>query len=135
MSLDREAITNGHGGSRHSKEREEHQVDSTGIERDLRELIRRGPSEQEAAAVLGALRLFELGLLARQIGATGLSAAVPAPTTPTEDWLTPAEAATRLRRTRAWVYRQARRWSFVTRPSRRTLLISERGLTGWLQRH
>jgi hypothetical protein len=135
MSLEREAITNGHGGSQHSKEREEHQADSTGIERDLQELIRRGPSEQEAVAVLGALRLFELGLLARQIGASGPPAAASAPAAPAEDWLTPAEAATRLRRTRAWVYRQAQRWNFVCRPSRRTLLISERGLTGWLQRH
>lgn len=135
MSLDREAITNGHGGSRHSQEREEHQTDSTGIERGLKELIRRGPSEQEAAAVLGALRLFELGLLARQIGTSAAGPPAPEPPQPVDGWLTPAEAAERLRHTRAWVYRQARRWNFVSRPSRRTLLISERGLTAWLRHH
>lgn len=135
MSLDREAITNGHGGLRKIRTSGERAAPPRGIEHELRELMQRGPTEQEAAEVLGAFRLFELALLARQIA----GAEPPTPeqaTAPTvEDWLTPLEAAKRLRRTRAWVYRQAQRWSFVSRPSRKTLLISERGLSAWLHRH
>jgi hypothetical protein len=52
-----------------------------------------------------------------------------------ERWLTAVEVAAQVRRTRAWVYRQAKSWSFVTRPSRKTLLISEHGLNRWLERH
>lgn len=52
-----------------------------------------------------------------------------------EGWLTADEVAIQLRRTRAWVYRQAKSWGFVTRPSRKTLLISRRGLNRWLERH
>jgi hypothetical protein len=87
----------------------------------------------EATEILGLLRTIELTLLARQI-----QSLMPArPTTaadPEDRWLTPDEVAARLKRTRAWVYRQAQRWSFAKRPSRKTLLISERSLTRWLER-
>jgi hypothetical protein len=52
-----------------------------------------------------------------------------------ERWLTAAEVSLQLRRTRAWVYKRAKSWSFVTRPSRKTLLISQQGLNRWLERH
>jgi len=52
-----------------------------------------------------------------------------------QSWLTPGQVAERLHRTRQWVYKQSKRWTFVTRPSRKTLLISEQGLDRWLKRH
>jgi hypothetical protein len=65
----------------------------------------------------------------------GMSSNARAQVSVSDGWLTPAEVALRLRRTRAWVYKRAKSWPFVTRPSRKTLLISERGLDRWLERH
>jgi Helix-turn-helix domain len=89
---------------------------------------------------LGALRSIEVALLARQFGGGRATQLQPKPdpgrTAPGTDdrWLTPEEAAELLRRDRRWIYRQARRWTFAKRPTRKTLLISERGLLNWMQR-
>jgi hypothetical protein len=87
---------------------------------------------------LGSLRSLEVALLARQFGGAGSPQpdSQPASTALSNDdrWLTPSEAAVILRHDRRWVYRQARRWSFAKRPTRKTLLISERGLRNWMQR-
>ncbi|NOT33992.1 MAG: hypothetical protein HOP12_07470 [Candidatus Eisenbacteria bacterium] len=82
--------------------------------------------------LLGVLRLIEVRLLARQLTPRP-EAASAHEASPPDAWLTADEVAVRLRRTRPWVYRQARRWTFAKRPSRKTLLISERGLTHWMQ--
>ncbi len=88
--------------------------------------------------VLGSLRSIEVALLARQFGsASSPQAQSPLGNAgPSKDdrWLTPSEAAEILRRDKRWVYRQAHRWSFAKRPTRKTLLISERGLRNWMQR-
>lgn len=80
----------------------------------------------------GILRVAEADLISRQMrgeasGPQAVPQAVPDP------WLTPREVAQLLRRTPAWVYRQARKWPFAKRPSRKTLLISEHGLRRWLE--
>ncbi len=83
--------------------------------------------------LLGLLRSIELAVWARALTAgPSSSGQVEEKSTP-DVWLTADEAATRLKRTRTWVYRQARHWKFAKRPSRKTLLISERGLTRWLE--
>ena len=48
-----------------------------------------------------------------------------------ERWLTPQEAADQLRVSVDWLYRHARKWHFVRRPTRKLLLISETGLNRW----
>jgi hypothetical protein len=103
--------------------------------RDLERLLRSGvgPTDLENAEILGLLRSIEIALIARQIQSsirlTEASHAAPA----NDSWLTADEAAARLKRTRAWVYRQARRWSFAKRPSKKTLLISQDGLARWME--
>ena len=103
---------------------------------DLRQEIASGSrlSLHQTAQILGLLRSIEVMLIARQVRDTltpipSIVASKEAPDT----WLTADEVAGRLKRTRAWVYRQARRWPFAKRPSRKTLLISERGLTRWME--
>ncbi len=90
------------------------------------------PSEA-AVEVLGLLRVLEIAVLTRELRGSGTPR--PEPVAAIADtWLTADEVALRLKRTRAWVYRQARRWPFARRLTRRTLLISERGLTAWMSR-
>ncbi len=81
---------------------------------------------------LGILRAIEFRLLTQSLRPAELEPRLPQDHGDT--WLTADDVAMRLKRTRAWVYRQARRWPFAKRPTRKTLLISERGLTHWLQR-
>ena len=103
---------------------------------DLRRLLD-SPAELSSLAateILGLLRAIELILLARQIQCLMTSSQPTIGLDRDDRWLTPDEVAARLQRTRAWVYRQARHWPFAKRPSRKTLLISERGLTRWLER-
>lgn len=102
---------------------------------DLRQLLDScsGPTGGEAIEILGILRSIEILLLARRIRTLVPLAEPLAATEPTDSWLTPDEVAARLKRTRAWVYRQARSWPFAKRPSRKTLLISERGLARWME--
>jgi hypothetical protein len=83
--------------------------------------------------LLGRLRAIEARLVRRLDQAVPAARTESVPSSP-EAWLTADEVAARLRRTRTWVYRQARHWPFAKRPSRKTLLISERGLSSWLQR-
>jgi hypothetical protein len=87
---------------------------------------------------LGSLRSLEVALLARQFGGTASPQPDSQPGTAAlsndDRWLTPGEAGVILRRDKRWVYRQARRWNFAKRPTRKTLLISERGLRNWMQR-
>ena len=91
-----------------------------------------GPMGRECAEILGLVRSIEISLIARQIHHSLCGPATTAPE-PDDAWLTPDEVAKRLRHSRAWVYRQARRWPFARRPSRKVLLISEHGLTRWLE--
>jgi len=102
---------------------------------DLRHLLDSGtgPTDGEATEILGILRSIEITLIARQIRGLIRSAQSTGATEPPDSWLTPDEVAARLKRTRAWVYRQARSWPFAKRPSRKTLLISERGLARWME--
>ena len=103
---------------------------------ELKELLCLSPdlTEMEAAEILGLLRSIEFTLMARQIqGLIPLVHPVEGGE-PTDKWLTADEVAVRLKRSRAWVYRRAQWWAFAKRPSRKVLLISERGLTCWLER-
>ena len=92
-----------------------------------------GIPAQDIPEVLGVLRSVEVRLMARQLYPAAAPVAIPSPVA--DVWLTADEVALKLKRTRVWVYRQARRWTFAKRPTRKTLLISERGLATWLQRH
>jgi hypothetical protein len=47
-------------------------------------------------------------------------------------WLTPEEAAAQYNASIKWIYRHARKWQFVRRPTRKKLLISEAGLNRWM---
>jgi len=85
----------------------------------------------EIPGVLGLLRTIEITLLAKQLRARSPAPAIQEET-PTDRWLTAEEVACRLRRTKGWGYRQARRLPFAKRPSRKTLLISESGLVRWM---
>ena len=96
---------------------------------EILQVLRKDPSAWAALPLesipeaLGLLRTIELALLTRQI-----QPAITAMASPDrlEVWLTAQEVAQQLKRTRAWVYRQARRWPFAKRPSRKTLLSSSR---------
>jgi hypothetical protein len=90
-------------------------------------------SSPDVAEILGLLRAIEVALLARQIQRLMPTAGPATAADPEDRWLTPHEVAERLKHSRAWVYRQARHWPFAKRPSRKTLLISDRGLTRWLE--
>ena len=118
-----------------SVERAEQLVDHEQVLIDLRQEVASGGrlSVHQTAQILGLLRSIEVMLIARQVRDAlapfpSVAAAVQTPDT----WLTADEVAARLKHTRAWVYRQARRWPFAKRPSRKALLISERGLTRWM---
>jgi hypothetical protein len=102
---------------------------------DLRRLLdsHAEPSSSDATEILGLLRSIELMFLAREIQGLMPPTSAPIAGDPEESWLTADEVAARLKHSRAWVYRQARRWPFAKRPSRKTLLISERGLTHWIE--
>ena len=119
-----------------SVERAEHVADPEQTLIVLREEVASGIrlSVHQTAQILGLLRSIELMLITRQVrDAISPVQAAPAVDLP-DTWLTADEVAGRLKHTRAWVYRQARRWPFAKRPSRKTLLISERGLTRWMER-
>jgi hypothetical protein len=85
--------------------------------------------------ILGTLRTIEVVLQARQRYEP--AAVEPAAAQPRDDdvWLTAAEVAKELRKTRSWVYRQAKRWAFAKRPTKKSLLISRNGLRRWMERH
>ena len=85
--------------------------------------------------ILGTLRTIEVVLQARQRHEP--AAVEPAAAQPRDDdvWLTAAEVAKELRKTRSWVYRQAKRWAFAKRPTKKSLLISQNGLRRWMERH
>lgn len=102
---------------------------------EARRVVGYGPglTEIETAEILSLIRLIEIELIALQIRGSVLHAPSERPNGIDDSWLTPDEVATRLKRTRAWVYRQARRWPFAKRPSRKTLLISESGLARWME--
>ena len=133
MSLDREAITNGHGGHRNGKDEIRGEVNREAIERDLRELagcVDRLTTTEAAAMLIElaslqaavATRLRAMPLPAREAGAVV-----------TEDRLLTAEdVAGRFGRSIAWVYRQAPHWSFTRRVTRRTIRFSEHGLQRFL---
>jgi hypothetical protein len=85
--------------------------------------------------ILGTLRTIEVVLQTRQ---RHESAAVePAVARPRDDdaWLTADEVAKLLKKTRTWVYRQAKQWAFAKRPTKKSLLISQNGLRRWMDRH
>lgn len=90
----------------------------------------------EVDEVLGLLLRLQAALIhpGRASARDGDREAAPADAGGDEVWLTAEDAALKLHRSREWVYRHARRWSFVHRPTRRTLLISQRGLDAWLKR-
>ena len=120
-----------------SVERAEQIADHERVLIDLRREVASGGrlSVHQTAQILGLLRSIEVMLIARQVRdalapVPSIVAAMEAP----DAWLTADEVAARLKHTRAWVYRQARRWPFAKRPSRKSLLISERGLTRWMER-
>jgi len=133
MSFDREAITNGHGGQRNGREREEHQINSEAVERDLRELascVDRLTSTEAAAMLveLASLQAAVAGRLRTLPATEEVSRAVRE-----EDRLLTAEdVAGRFGRSVAWVYRQAPQWSFTRRVTRRTVRFSELGLQRFL---
>lgn len=89
----------------------------------------------EVPEALGLLEQMKAALLASGSGSGDRvdPAAVEAPPE-ADQWLTAAEVASMLRRTRAWVYRQARRWPFAKKLGRKTLLISKPHLERWVQR-
>jgi hypothetical protein len=47
-------------------------------------------------------------------------------------WLSPEQAAKQFNVSIEWIYRHARKWSFVSRPSRKCTRISETGLRRWM---
>lgn len=119
-----------------SIERAEQIADPEQALNELRQEMASGArlSAHQTSRILGLLRSIEIVLIARQVR-EAISPAQPHPALePTDTWLTADEVAARLKHTRAWVYRQARRWPFAKRPSRKSLLISERGLTRWMER-
>lgn len=72
-----------------------------------------------------------------QIAATAPQSPVAVSHSAADVWLTADEVAARLKTARGAIYGLARRadWRhFCTRPNRRTLRISERGLARWLAR-
>lgn len=107
----------------------------------LLEMLRAARAEtvppDEVHEVLGLLMRLQAALLqpggAVAGGREGAHTPVPTSAPERDVWLTADEVAARLHRSRAWVYRIARRWSFVRRPTRKTLLISERGLDHYMR--
>jgi len=83
------------------------------------------------ATLLATLAGLQLALAAR----LGAHAAELEPSTNGDRLMTVQEVADLVRQDRAWVWRRSRRadWKrFTVRPSRKVLLVRERGLRRWL---
>jgi helix-turn-helix protein len=85
-----------------------------------------------ATAVLDTLRNVQLELFpVPEHAANGRNH----PADPEKQWMSVHEAAAILHRSPRWIYRNARRFPFVHRLTRKTVLISATELDDWLSAH
>lgn len=85
----------------------------------------------EAASALVQLASLQVALAAQlRAGPTSTDADLLVPAS--DRLLTAEDVAGRFGRSVAWVYRQAKHWTFTRRVTRRTLRFSEAGLSRWV---
>ena len=88
-------------------------------------------SSREAAGTLVELASLQTAIAARLRGLPLTEQSV-APALESDQLLTAEQVAERFNRSVAWVYRQAKNWSFTRRVTRRTVRFSETGLQRFL---